>query len=88
VALETGKLDATRLSGLIRDLASRKPDPKESWDLATQTYLARLALIRSGLIPDDPALRATFELLKFPEVPKLYDSPRNQNTTLPPAQER
>ena len=79
VALESGKLDANRLAPLIRDLAARKPDPRESWDLATQTYLARMALIRSGLIADDPALRATFELLKFPELPQRFDSPRTPN---------
>jgi Cytochrome c554 and c-prime len=77
VALENDKLDATRLAALKAELTARKPDPRVSWDLATQTYLARLALTRAGLLADDPALPSTFDLLKFPEKPKLYDSPRS-----------
>jgi hypothetical protein len=83
-SLETGKLDASRLAPLLKDLADRKPDPRVSWDLATQTYLAREALVRAGLIADDPGLRTTFDLLKFPEKPSLYDSPRSSEAAQSP----
>ncbi len=84
--LETGQLDATRLAPLLKELATRKPDPRLSWDLATQNFLARQALTKAGLIPGDPALQATFDLLKFPEKPTLYDSPRSGESL--PAPER
>jgi hypothetical protein len=75
--LEIGKLDATRLAPLLNDLATRKPDPRSSWDVATQVYLTRSALARAGLMAEDPAVAATFDLLRFPEKPQRYDSPRS-----------
>jgi hypothetical protein len=88
LGLEAGKLDEARLAPVIRGLAAAPVDPRVSWDRATQGYLARLALIRAGLIPDDPALRAIFELLKFPEKPQRYDSPRSLEIMTVPGPER
>ena len=87
LALERGSLGA-RLAPLIGQL-DLEPDPRESWDVATQIYLARLAVVRAGLISqathlgipiehlDKKALQDTFNLLKFPDQPTIYDSPRN-----------
>jgi hypothetical protein len=85
-ALEAGKLDAAGLDSLKADLAARKADPKMSWDVATQNYLALQALGRAGLVGDGPALQAKFDLLRFPEKPALYDSPRSRDVS--PAPER
>jgi Cytochrome c554 and c-prime len=88
-ALEQGVLDPARLTPLLKRLAASKPNPAESWDVATQMYLARSSVARSGLaaqvkqlgIPSEPfdkkPLEDSFELLKFPEQPTVYDSPRS-----------
>ena len=77
--LEAGRIDPGKIKGVVTELASRKVDPRESWDMATQVYLSRLALIRAGVLSNDPAASPSYDQLKFPETPQLYDSPRTRD---------
>jgi hypothetical protein len=76
--LESGKLDKAKLAPVLESLNTLKPDPLNEWDLATQVYLAKQAMIRAGVLTDDPATKeTTLKSLMFEGSP-LYDSPRRK----------
>jgi hypothetical protein len=81
-ALESGGLGQQNIESLLTELTSRPVSVGESWDRATQRYLALEALVRNsrkaGRAIGPAVEQAIGEGAKALEFPAYYDSPRKK----------